>query len=414
MRLIFLFFPVILAACTTAPGGSEPAGEGNLALPTDAVIQPSGYASIGLTPPSAFPKDPPPMPTQLDVLARQTALGSNQDRDQAWTNANGTEEFQNTFFQLREQIARAEGANFIEAHFIREDGVQGEFLFQRDGEATLREYTHDPRFVASTANYDAARLRSLRQQWLDRMGEGAINGLSADTFTGKIEINTGLEEAEFRALANRKGWDVDDPMLAIAYAPSKPAAFSDPSLETLVRVFAREENEVTIRLTALGTGRIVLDDGCFRLAGSDGKPGDMLVMFARQSRLVRDEEGYLAVQTGDEHYRIGEAGAWNAPNFVDEKAPDVRALRKACGDDEIVNVAGPQSERLFALPYPLWVLDYAYTKDITYDAAWDEVIACIEREEERGRRGLSARDACIDQYNGWDYTGEELPPPPGG
>ena len=414
MRLIVLPILVLATACTATMDDQQGALDAAASLPTGATLEPSGYASVGLTPPSAFPADPPPMPTQLDVLARQTSLGTEQQRSLAWQNANGTEEFQNTFFQLREQIARAEGANFIEVRYIRENGVQGEFLFQRDGAATLRKYTQDPRFVARTASFDAARLRSLRETWQRRMGEGAITGLSANEFEGRVEIDSGLTEEDFRKLAKRKGWDIDDPLLFFTFAPAQPPAFADEGLEKLVRAFAREDTEVSIRLTALYTGKIVLEDGCFRLADANGKPGEKLVMFARQSQLIRDGEGYLAVRTGDDLYRIGEAGAWGGPNGFDEKNPEVRALRKACGDGDIMNVASPQSERLFALPYPLWVLDYAYTKDITYDAAWDEVIACLERQERRGRTGLDARDSCIKQYNGWDYTGEALPPPPGG
>ena len=415
MRLILLPLPLIAMACTPAMEQSAPERVSDATMvPTGARMEPSGFASIGASPPSAYPADPPPMPTQLDVFARRTVFGSDDDRSAVWANANGTEEFQNMLFQLREQIAREEGDNFIELRLIREDGVQGEFLFQRNGDAALRKYTQDPRFVAATAGYDAAELRRLQTLWQGRMGDGAISGLSMDTFKGKIEIDSGLTEGEFRALAARKGWEIDNPLLSFTFAPGQPGAFADAGLKRLVRAFARENTQVGIRLTALGTGRILLEDGCFRLADQSGKPTDMLVMFAYGSQLVRDEEGYLTVRTGEELYRIGEQGAWGGPNGVDEKNPEVRALRKACGDDEIMNVAAPQSERLFALPYPLWVLDYAYTKDITYDAAWDEVIVCIEGQEKRGNSGLSARDACIDQYNGWDYTGEELPPPPGG
>ena len=128
------------------------------------------------------------------------------------------------------------------------------------------------------------------------------------------------------------------------------------------------------------------------------------------------EEGYLAVRTGDEgrSYRIGEPASWGGPNSFSEDDEDVRALRAACGDDPIINVAAPESERLFATPEALWVLDYAYSKNITYEKAWDRVIRCIEGHLDRGRRPLDARDRCIDQYNGWDYIGDEMPPPPGG
>ncbi|TMM46158.1 hypothetical protein [Qipengyuania marisflavi] len=403
-----------LAACTALEPLSVDAG--TAALPTGATLQPSGHLSIGVTPPSAFPDDPPPMPTQLDSFARKTSLGSAADRDRAWQEVSLSPDTRAEFQRLRELLTREEAGNFIDVRLVHEPRLMGEFAFRRDGAATLARYTSDPQFRAVTINVDPAALERLREEWLERMQDGGpITSLSVITLEGRIELGVGAEEADFRRLAKRKGWDLSDPRLDFQFPPPQPEAFTDPRLASFVRAFAREDSAAGIRLTALGTGRIVLDDGCFRMADEAGKPQGNLVMFARGSQLTRDAQGYLAI-TGEEAdalYRIGERGAWGGPNGVDEKSPAVRALRKACGSDEIINVAAPRSERLFALPFPLWVLDYAHTKDMTYQAAWREVIACLEKQEKQGRRGLDARDRCITQYNGWDYTGDVMPPPPG-
>ena len=385
-------------------------------MPRGATLSADGFLTIGAVPPSPFPADPPPMPTQLDTFARKTSLGTPDEQAKAWQEAGGSAAFQAELQRLRQVLAREEAGNFIDVRLMREPQVIGEFVFRRQGAETLARYTSNPSFRGVTVDVDPARLAQLKRVWIARLEGGApISSLSANRFAGKLELVAGVEEAEFRALAAERGWNLDDPMLSLAFPAPQPAAFAEPRLAGHVRSFAREETAADIRLLALGTGRIVLDDGCFRLADDNGEPLAKLVMFARTSQLFVDGEGYLAVRSseGDNLYRVGERGAWGGPNAVDENSGDVRELRRRCGTDEIVNVAAPQSERLFALPYPLWVLDYAYTKDISYEAAWDEVIACIERQEARGRRGLEARDRCIKQYNGWDYTGDTMPPSPG-
>jgi hypothetical protein len=84
---------------------------------------------------------------------------------------------------------------------------------------------------------------------------------------------------------------------------------------------------------------------------------------------------------------------------VDETDPEVRNLRRQCGEGPLTNVAEPESERLFALPYPHWVADYARAKKVSYRSAWTQLIACYEREERRGRSGLAVRERCIKQFN---------------
>ena len=412
---------LLLGACTTVPA-DRPAGTASVAssataIPKGAKKEFSGYLTILDVPPSAFPSEPPPMPTELDTFARRTSLGTAEERERAWSEANGGEEFGREFQRLREIIEREEATNFVSVRYVRDPDVTGEFSFYRDGPGTLSKYTNDPRFRGVTVDNDPVAFAALKQLWAERAEDrsAAINGYGSNDTEGRIEFYVGIEEAAFQAIAKDRGWDVSDPRLDFRFPEPRPEAFGDRALRDLVRFFPRENEAVAIRLLAGASGRIVLKDGCFRLANDKGRPGEMLVMFARGSQLVLDEEGYLAIKTGDEGrmYRVGEPASWGGPNGYSEDDEDVRALRAACGDDPIINVAAPESERLFATPDALWVLDYAYSKDITYEKAWDRVIGCIERHLERGRSPLDARDRCIDQYNGWDYTGDTLPPPPG-
>jgi hypothetical protein len=208
-----------------------------------------------------------------------------------------------------------------------------------------------------------------------------------------------VEEPEFRALAAQRGWELS-PAVNFSFASPRPPAFTDPSLARFVRVFARDAHAKGIQLTGGSMGRIVLEDGCFRLAGGQGGAPGPLVMFDRNTRLGLDAQNYLVVLGGpdrDSRYRIGETGSWPGPNNVNEDEPEVRELRRQCGGGPLVNVAEPQSQRLFALPYPDWIAEYARARKIPYRGAWRRVIACLKREEAR-RLSIAARERCIRPF----------------
>ncbi len=423
MRLVFASC-LLLSACATVPDGAVPEAAipptANLAspMPKGARVEPSGYLTIRDVPPTDIPVEAPPRPDTLDSFARKTGLGTPEEQARAWEAANGDAAFQHELQRLRGVLEQQEADNFVSVRLVRDPQVSGEFAFRRDGPATLAKYTTDPVFRAVTVDTDPVALAELRALWEERMRErdAAIGLLGANERENTVEISTGLTEPDFRSIARSKGWDLADSRLDFTFAQPRRPAFVDPAIASHMRFFARENEAASIRLTALGQGTVVLQDGCFRLADEGNRPRGQLVMFGRDSQLGIDSEGYLAVSDsggGERRYRIGEPGAWGGPNGVDEDSEDVRRLREACGNDPIVNIAEPQSQRLFASPDPQWVLDYAYTKDITYEKAWERVRRCISAQLDRGRSALDARDRCIRQYNGWEYTGDDLPPPPG-
>ena len=423
MRFVFASC-LLLSACATVPDVAEqeaaipPTANLAVPMPKGARVELSGYLTIREVPPTDIPVIAPPRPETLDSFARKTSLGTPEERARAWEEANGDAAFQQEFQRLRGVLEQQEADNFVSVRLVRDPQVRGEFAFRRDGPKTLAKYTTDPDFRAVTVDTDPVALAELRALWEERMRErdAAIGLLGANERDNSIEISTGLTEPDFRSIARSKDWDLADPRLDFTFAQPRGPAFADPALASLVRFFARENEAASIRLTALGQGTVVLQDGCFRLADERNRPREQLVLFGRESQLGIDSEGYLAVNDaggGERRYRIGEPGAWGGPNGVDEDSEDVRRLREACGNDPIVSIAEPQSQRLFASPDPQWVLDYAYTKDITYEKAWERVRRCISAKLERGRTALDARDRCIREYNGWKYTGDDLPPPPG-
>lgn len=404
-RCFLILIPALLGGCATA---NPPPSQAST-LPTGAHLSPAGFLDIGEVPSSPYPAQPPPPPATLDTFARRTATGSGADRALAWREANGSEAFQAEVQRLLQLLPKREADNFVQLRLVRDQAARAdpapligaEVWFKRNAAATLARYTRDPMFIPRQGGLTEAEMDALRQLWIRRL-EGTVSAwsLSGDPTLGTVELDIGVTEERFRALAARNGWTWGEEA-RFTFAPAQPPAFADPSLARLVRAFAREESQATIQLTALSTGRIVLEDGCFRLAArDDGRPGaGPLVMFGYNSVLDRDAEGYLAVRSGEEAYRIGEIGAWGGPNAVDEGAPDLRRLRERCGGGEVLNVRSPQSLRLFALPFADWLTDYALANRLSYQAAWDAVIACYRRQEERGRTGLEQRDACITQFN---------------
>lgn len=399
-RFLFLFAALCLSGCASAPVAAPGAGPSGAGLPVGARASAAGYLTIGEVPPSPVPEEPPPEPRTVDELAKRTSSPDPAVRARAWEEANGSAAFQKELQRLGDVLRREQPGNFVQVRLVRDPGVAAEVWFKRDAAGTLARYTSNPLFRPRQGGASLAEQEQLRLLWTGRMeGEAAINMVGVDPLGG-VEVGVAVEEAEFRRIAAARGWNFG-PEVRLIFPPPRQPAFADPALARYVRAFARDTRAKGIQLTGGYSGRIVLDDGCFRLASRTPGERGPLVMFGRETRLARDAQNYLVVlgEAGARRYRIGELGSWPGPNTVDENDPEVRELRRQCGDGPLSNVAEPESDRLFGLPDPQWVAHYARARSLSYRAAWRRVIGCIEREEQAGRRGLEARDRCIRQFN---------------
>lgn len=408
-----------LSGCASVPGDEEreitlnsvAANGVEVILPTGATLESSGYISIGEVPATPYPVDPPPEPGSIDSFARRLSGASDEERARLWEEANGAAEFQAEVRRLQQVLREKESGNFVQINLLRDETstrdpqplLGAEAWFKRDAAATLAKYTGRDDVFAREGGLTQAELDELSQVWIARVQEMKWpSAISANAKLGVVEVQAGVTEEKFRQVAADKGWNWDDGV-KISFAAPQPPAFLNDGIAPLLRAFTRSENSPVIQLTALGTGRVVLENGCFRLDRNEYDQPSPLAMFGYDTQLARDDEGYLVAITSDkwrtETYRIGEMGAWGGPNGVDEDSSVVRELREKCGEGEIVNIGSPESLRLFSLPFDDWLKDYALAKRISYDEAWDRVIDCYKRNEKRGRRGLELRDGCIRQFN---------------
>ena len=415
-------FVFLLSACASSPDRPVPTmGADGSFIPAGATLEDSGFVSVGEVPALPFPESPPPEPGGIENFATRLSRATPAEQEKLWEEANGTAAFQAEVQRLQQILPVEEPDNFVQVNLLRDETAMvdpktllgAEVWFKRDAAETLARYTSRRDIFARTGGLSQGELERLQQVWFERMQEVKWPSLlGGNPARGVLEITPGVTREEFEKVAAERGWTYGDE-IQLTFARPAPPAFSDSRVEGLVRLFPRAETAPAIQLLALGTGRIVLDDGCFRFDTGGGEKG-ALVMFAYETQLGLDEEGFLVVtssdQWGTETYRVGEMGAWGGPNGYQDEWETVKSLRARCGEGDIANVGTPQSYRHFSLPASDWVADHANAKGLTYEAAWDEIIACYRRQERRGRQDI--RERCVEQYSG--RGPQDLPPPPPG
>ena len=405
-------FILLLSACASVPDTPLPTvGADGTFVPAGAMLNESGYVSVGEVPALPYPDSPPPEPGGIESFSTRLSKASPAEQEQLWEEANGTAAFQAEVQRLQHVLRAEEPDNFVQLNLLRDETAMvdpktllgAEVWFKRDAADTLARYTTRDDIFPRTGGLTQAEIDRLQRVWIERMQDlqwpSAIGG---NPSRGVLEITPGVTRETFTAVAAERGWEWGDEV-QFAFAAPAPPPFADSRVENLVRIFPRAETSPAIQLTALGMGRVTLDDGCFRFAPREGQEQGALVMFGYGTQLGLDEEGFVVVtsenQWETETYRVGEMGAWGGPNGAQEEWETVKALRARCGEGEIVNVGTPQSLRQFSLPASDWLADYAEAKRLGYEEAWDEVIACYRQQERRGRSGLELRDRCIRQFN---------------
>jgi hypothetical protein len=231
-----------------------------------------------------------------------------------------------------------------------------------------------------------------------------FGGGAADPFEGVVRIDVTVSRSEFEAIAAHEGWQVPD-NVRLNFQPEVDAARAvAPDAAPFIRTFPRADRAPSSILSIAKRGRIILVDGCFRMNSADGP----LVLFGRNTRLVRDDQGYLTVESVGNRQargRIGEHMTWGGYPAGVEDEPGVRAIRQHCGDGQIESVGEPESSAWFRVR-PHAIASYAGHARISLQAAWDAIKACWAEQDARREQPNGA------PYRDCDVPGPINPPPP--
>ena len=331
----------LLLSCGREESVAAPAiDDAVAAAPAGALIGPDGFATIKSAAPAPFkpaePGEPPP-------LTAEQLAGHERFRRAA--------EFQNEVMDevqaLSERLRKAEPGNFVDLYYENEGVPHVVFRFLRDAQSTLAKYTRDPRFRAATARYSREELTAAADFMLDTFREDrVIQSIGVGNKRNRAEVEITITEPEFRALAERKGVRIPD-AVELRFRATEPAKTINeplpPEIAPLVRIFPRSDRPNGILNSIDSHAKVVLDRGCFRVAGGDHDGA--LVLFPLGAQLFVDRQGYLAYGRGEApgYARVGEELVF--PGSMSEvTAPElVGPIHAACGAAKVVAVTAMQS-----------------------------------------------------------------------
>lgn len=199
-----------------------------------------------------------------------------------------------------------------------------------------------------------ANAKDLGELWLARLeARGALmgHGLAGKESDAPVEsIDTLLTAAQFDAWVAENGWQAP-PHLRWYFQQPLVAPRVSEAAQAGIRSWPASETRTGWQLEAAFVGRIYLRDGCFFMRGDIVDAPDKLAWFQAETGLDVDPEGYYVLVNrvnGQAVARLGEVMTWAGPNRMDQDAPEIAALREACGDYTVEGVGNPEAnERLY-------------------------------------------------------------------
>lgn len=324
---------LVLTSCAAPPRDSLSLAAPAV-RPNNVTIGAGGYATLLSAPPSA----PAPRTARASDPSQEYERLRNPD-DAASRAAE----------ILHRRLTAAEPTNYIGRRIVRDPAPRFAFQFRRNASATLARYSRDPRFTARDGGVPAAELQPTFDEWFPRLtAHRLVGGGSVQEFDGVVAFDMTVDEAAFRAIAAEQGWTIPDQVQLSFGSPANPQSVN-PALAPLMRIFARSDRLPGAVNQAALSGRIILRDGCFRLA-EHGEGGEPLVLFDRDAELVFDGENYIALHDGPHSItRIGERIMWAGPRGISEVDAGVKALRERCGTGPVISIGAPSSAAAFPL-----------------------------------------------------------------
>ena len=311
----------------------------SIEAPKRAAIGANGYATILDAPPAPYtplrPQPPQPATPEQIEAQRQMARAAefqSQVRDEVTA--------------LAERLRVAERGNFVDLYFDNDGEPSAVFQFLRDGPATLGKYTSHPRFRAETVRYSKQELLAAMDFMLETFRHERVIESGGIGAGNAVTIRIRVPEEEFRTLIAGKGVKIPEAVkleFPVKRTASEVNAPLPEHIAPLVRVFARDNRPDGALPSTSRTVKVVLRDGCFRVAGDhyDGAH----VLFPLGAQLFVDSEGYLAYGSGEApgYARVGETIV--TPGTIGEISAPALAepIRAACGAGTVIKVHGMSS-----------------------------------------------------------------------
>lgn len=309
----------------------------------------SAHATILTAPPDAQAVAEARLPSRPPGGAKTHGLGEAEARRRRAEQG----KLQMDFGTIVNRLRREQPGNFVGAMIRHEPHWDYVFFFKGDPVGTLARYTGESRFKAEAARFSESDRERLIEPWNKRWrADGIPFAYGLDAVYQTMDVQLGITEREYRSLAAARGWGEPPAPIVLKFArePVRPAL--DPAIAPLLRGFAHEKYATLMQLEALGTGRLILRDGCLMVQGHDGK--ERVAVFHKETGIGLDRAGYMAVvdrMTGRVRGRVGEMMAWGAPNAIpDDGMVGLAGLRAAC-PGELVNIGNPESKAVFDARY---------------------------------------------------------------
>lgn len=175
------------------------------------------------------------------------------------------------------RIEAAEAATFAGLWIRHRPDYRVVVAFTRDAAATLRKYTSDPLFLPlDRPGPTQAELRATQDRLFAELARlGARPAMaSADIMRGRVEFEVLGDMGPFRAAVARGEVALPDYVDIAEPGPLRLAAPPLPPPErNPVRAFPRSRfRSGGVELGILRTGRVILENGCLRLAGERRSP----------------------------------------------------------------------------------------------------------------------------------------------
>lgn len=325
-----------LTSCAGAPAndGARAAAPVPLSagpsLPVHVTIEGAGYATLLSAPssPSA------PLAAQSRKIPEDDDRSRNPDRAAVQAAQ-----------ALDRRLRVAEAGNYVGIRVVRDPRPRIAFQFRQNASAALARHSRDPRFTTREGGVPAAELQPIFDEWFPLFVEQRLlGGGSVQEFDGEVVFDMTIDEAGFRAIAAKERWTLPG-QLRLNFGPPPNPRSIDPALASLVRVFPRSDRLPGAVNQAALRGRIILRDGCFRLA-DHRESEEPLVLFDRDAELIRAPDNFMVLRDGTTT-RIGETVVWAGPRAANEADAGVKALRDRCGGGQIIPVGAPISAANF-------------------------------------------------------------------